>query len=336
MSSILLTGASGFVGSHVLPALLGSDHHVRALVRSEEARERVLEQLGADHGPGLSFVTGEVGDPESLRAALEGIDAVVHLVAIPRDRDGGRSMALVNTTGTANLVEAMASAGVDRLVHLGAMGVRDDPRLHYSRSKAQAEEIVRRSGLRWTVLRPSLLWGERDGFFNIIASLIRTSPGMVPVPAGQESRFQPLWVGDLAAAIVRVLADEASVARTYELGGPEYWTYREMVDEVLRAMGRRRLIVPLPLALIKLVAGSAEALRLPFPVATDQLRQLAWDNTAGLDDVERELGLRPRPMRGNLGYLRHPETRQRGNALAVLPDTRQRRTDPDRRNGALD
>lgn len=310
MATILLTGPSGFVGSHVIPALLEAGHSVRGLVRSDPATGRVLARLTPQQQAGVTFARGDVTEPGTLPAALEGIDAVVHVAAIPRDRTDGRDLERVNTGGTTNVLAAMKDAGVTRLIHLGAMAVRDDPNLHYGRSKARAEAAVAGSDLRWTTLKPSLMWGERDGFFNIIASLVRMSPGLVPVPAGQKARFQPFAVDDLARVVVQSLERDDTIGRAYDLGGPDLWTYEEMVREVIAAMGARRALLPLPLALVKLVARTAEAVRLPFPVASDQLRQLAFDNASDTDVVQRDWGFAPQPMKGNLGYLRQKPARQ--------------------------
>lgn len=304
MATILLTGASGFVGSHALPALVDAGHHVRALVRTDDATAKVLARLTPRQQAGVSFAKGDVTEPDTLPAAVRGTDAVVHLVAIARDWNGGKDLERINTGGTANVLAAMHAEGVKRLVHLGAMGVKDDPNLNYSRSKARAEAAVAASGLAWTTLKPSLMWGERDGFFNVIASLVRTSPGVVPVPAGQKSRFQPLDVDDLARVVVAAVGDDATIGKAYDLGGPAFWTYEQMVREVLTAMGAKRAVLPMPLALIKMVARTSEAIHLPFPVASDQLRQLAYDNASDLDVVERDWGFQPRPMGGNLGYLK--------------------------------
>ena len=133
--------------------------------------------------------------------------------------------------------------------------------------------LVRESGLDWTILAPSLLFGPRDGFFNILADLVRMSPGIVPVTGKGDARFQPLAIEDLGRAAAQVLGDPGSIGREYQLGGPRYWTYKEIMQEVLRGMGRKRALVPMPVALIRLVAGTMEALRIKaFPVATDQLR----------------------------------------------------------------
>ena len=130
---------------------------------------------------------------------MAGIDAIVHLAAIPRDFDGGQSLRLVNTEGTRNVVHAAREAGVRRFVHQGALAVVDEPDLHYASSKAKAMAIVRDSGLDWTILDPSLLFGPRDGFFNLIAGLVRMSPGVVPITGTGAARFQPLAIDDLAA-----------------------------------------------------------------------------------------------------------------------------------------
>ncbi len=304
MSTILVTGASGFVGSHTVPTLLAAGHRVVALCRTEISGETVVGRLPVAQRASVEVRIGDLTRPATLGPALAGVDAVVHLVALPRDFNGGADLRLVNTEGTRAVVVAMGSAGVRRLVHMGAMGVTDDPSLHYASSKAKAESLVRASGLDWTILKPSLQFGEGDGFFNIVAGLVRISPGIVPVPGDGSARFQPIHVDDVATVVVRALADPSTVGGEFELGGPRYWTYREITREVIGALGKRRAIVPMPLPLIRLVAGTAERLRIPFPVATDQLRQLRLDNIGPLDLIPTRFGFEPRAMEGRLGYLR--------------------------------
>jgi uncharacterized protein YbjT (DUF2867 family) len=304
MSTILVTGASGFVGSYVVPALITRGHRVVALVRSPSAGERVLGRLGRDAST-VELRSGDVTDLDSLRPALSGVDAVVHLVAIPRDRDGGASLRLINTEGTRNVVQAMLATGVRRLVHMGALGVEDVPELHYASSKAKGEAIVRESGLDWTILQPSLQWGERDGFFNIIADLVRIPSPIVPVPGRGDSRFQPIAVMDVARATALVLDRTEAVGRAYELAGPRIWTYREIAQEVARSLGKRRWTLPMPVPIISLVSGVSDRIGIPFPVAQDQLRQLRLDNVAASTDVvPAELGFDPTDMGGQLAYLR--------------------------------
>ena len=304
MATILVTGANGFVGSHLVPALLDAGHHILALVRDDEGAAQVMRRLTEAQRAGVESRHGDVTKPDTLPAALAGADAVLHLAAVARDWDGGATLRLVNTEGTRSVLKAATDAGVRRFVHLGALGVIDDPDLHYAGSKAKAMALVRDSGLDWTILSPSLLFGPRDGFFNILAALVRMSPGIVPITGKGDARFQPLAISDLARATVQVLGDPGSVGREYLLGGPRYWTYREIMQEVLRGMGRKRALVPMPVAVIRLVAATAEKLHIPFPVATDQLRQLKFDNTGPLDAVRGDLGWDPQPMEGGLTHLR--------------------------------
>jgi uncharacterized protein YbjT (DUF2867 family) len=310
MSTILVTGASGFVGSQTVPALIDAGHRVVALVRGPSSGEVVLGRLSPERRAAVDVRIGDVTRPDSLPPALAGIDAVVHLVAIPRDLRGGADLRLINTEGTRAVIVAMRAAGVQRLVHMGAMGVADDPDLHYASSKARAEQLVRDSGLAWSVLKPSLQFGPGDGFFNIIADLVRLSPGVVPVPGDGRSRFQPIHVADVARVVAATIADEGTVGSSFDLGGPRYWTYREITQEVLAALDKRRAILPMPVPLISLVAGVSEAIHLPFPVATDQLRQLKLDNIGPLDVIPSRFGFEPRPMEGALGYLRHKRREQ--------------------------
>jgi NADH dehydrogenase len=311
MSTVLVTGPSGFVGSHLIPELAGAGHRVVALVRSERAGEIVRRRLPPESATRVELRSGDVLEPATLPAALVGIDAVVHLVAIPRDWNGGTDLLRVNLGGTTNLIAAMQQAGVRRLVHLGALGVEDRETLHYAKSKARAERAVRESGLDWTILKPSLLFGPRDGFFNIVADLVRVPLPLVPVPGNGRSRFQPVHVGDLALCLRLSLERPETIGQIFELGGPRTWTYREITEEVARAMGKRRIVVPMPVPLIRLVAGAAELLRLRFfPVSTDQLRQLALDNVGPLDGVHRAFGFIPRKMEGELLYLRNGKKRQ--------------------------
>jgi uncharacterized protein YbjT (DUF2867 family) len=304
VSTILVTGAGGFVGGHLVPALLGAGHRVVAMVRSDRSADTVMSRLPAAERSSVELRTGDVTRPATLGPAMAGVDAVIHLAAIPRDFSRGADLRLVNTEGTRAVVASMREAGVTRLIHMGAMGVADDPALHYASSKAKAEALVAGSDLEWTIVKPSLQFGPGDGFFNIVAGLVRLSPGLVPVPGDGSSRFQPIHTGDVARVIVASLADPGTVRATFELGGPRYWTYREITREVLRGLGKRGIILPMPIVLIRIVAGIAELVRLPFPAATDQLRQLRLDNVGPLDLIPTRFGFEARPMDGALGYLR--------------------------------
>ena len=317
MSTVLVTGASGFVGSHTIPALLRAGHGVVAFVRTPAAGETVLSGLPPADRDRIAIRVGDVVAPASLREAMAGVDAVVHLVALPRDRHQGADLRLVNTEGTRAVVVAMQASGIRRLLHMSALlNVSLPSPSAYATSKLLAEAIVRSSGLDWTILQPSTQFGESDGFFNLIASTVRLSPFVTPMPGDGRTRFQPIHADDVARVALLCLEDPTTVGSTFALGGPRAWTYRELVGEVVSALGARRAIVPVPVPLIRVVAGTAERLGLPFPASTDQLRLLGIDNTCPPELVPERFGFTPRPLEGALGYLRYGPAEQRA-AMAV-------------------
>jgi NADH dehydrogenase len=239
-----------------------------------------------------------------LEAALAGADAVVHLAAIPRET-GGRRFDDVNVRGTHRVVAAAESIGVRRFVHLSVLGVADDPKLAYLYSKWRGENAVRASHLEWVVLRPSLMFGSGDGFFNLVKTTLRWwSPGVVAIPGTGDARFQPLSVDDLAVAIEKSLTDADRARSIYELGGPAYLSYREIVDEVMRVTGMRRVRVAVPIPLISALTSVTDRLLPIFPVSHDQIASLQRPNYTQLDAFERAFGIRPRPI--DLSYLGEP------------------------------
>jgi NADH dehydrogenase len=194
---------------------------------------------------------------------------------------------------------------VRRFVHLSVLGVADDPKLAYLYSKWRGEDAVRASHLEWVVLRPSLMFGSGDGFFNLVKTTLRWwSPGVVAIPGTGDARFQPLSVDDLAVAIEKSLTDADRARSIYELGGPAYLSYREIVDEVMRVTGMRRVRVAVPIPLISALTSVTDRLLPIFPVSHDQIASLQRPNYTQLDAFERAFGIRPRPI--DLSYLGEP------------------------------
>lgn len=289
---VAVVGATGFVGSHLVPHLVEAGHRVIAVSRDgrrlPEWPERV-EARAAD-------VAGEGVD-----AALAGADGVVHLVAIPRESKG-RTFDEVNVRGTQRVVEAAERAGVKRLVHLSVLGVSDDEKLDYLHSKWRGEQAVRASSLDWVVLRPSLMFGEGDGFFNIVKKTLRWwSPGIVAIPGRGDARFQPLSVDDLAIGVEKSLTDAGRAGSVYELGGPQWMTYRQIVDEVMRVTRMRRLKLGMPIPFISALTAVTDRVLPVFPVSHDQIASLGRPNFTDLDAFERTFGVAPRPL--DLSYL---------------------------------
>jgi uncharacterized protein YbjT (DUF2867 family) len=290
---IAVIGATGFVGSHLVPHLVESGHRVVAVSRGG--------RRPAGWGETVDTRAADVESGTGLADAVAGSDAVVHLVAIPRETVGRRFDA-VNVEGTRRVVEAAHDAQVRRFVHLSVLGVTDDPRLRYLRSKWEGEQLVRQSELDWVVLRPSIMFGEGDGFFNLIkTTLTRWSPGVIAIPGRGEERFQPLSVDDLAIAVERSATEPERFRTVYELGGPDYWSYRGIVDEVMRVTGKRRLKVNVPVPLISALTAVTDRILPIFPVSHDQIGSLGRPNFTDSDSFERAFGVRPRPV--DLSYL---------------------------------
>jgi uncharacterized protein YbjT (DUF2867 family) len=291
---VAVLGATGFVGSHLVPHLVEGGHTVRAISR----RGRRLPGWGGEVQP----LAADVETGAGLGAALSGVDALVHLVAIPREGDG-RTFEAVNVRGVERMLAAAHAAGVRRVVHVSVLGVSDDPGLRFLSSKWRGERLVRESAFEWVVLRPSLLFGTGDGFFNLIkVTLTWWSPGVVAIPGDGRTRFQPLSVHDLTIAVERSLVDADRAGSVYELGGPAYLTYRQIVDAVMAATGKRRLKLNMPMPLIGAITAVTDRLLPAFPVSHDQIASMGRPNYTDLDSFEHVFGVTPRPL--DLSYLR--------------------------------
>jgi NADH dehydrogenase len=289
-----IVGATGFVGSHLVPHLVEAGHEVVAISRDGRRLPAWGDRVVAR--------AADVGKGAGVDEALAGADALVHLAAIPRETRG-RSFEDVNVRGTQRVVAAAERLGIGRLAHLSVLGVADDPKLAYLYSKWRGEQAVRTSSLAWVVLRPSLMFGPGDGFFNLVKTTLRYwSPGIVVVPGAGDARFQPLSVDDLAIGIEKSLAEPARTGSVYELGGPDHLTYGQIVDAVMRATGMRRLKVGLPIPLISALTAVTDRVLPSFPVSHDQISSLQRPNYTDLDAFEKAFGVTPRPL--DLSYLR--------------------------------
>jgi uncharacterized protein YbjT (DUF2867 family) len=292
--TVAVVGATGLVGRHVVDRLVEEGHRVVAISRNGTRRP--------DWPAGVETRAADAERGRALDAALQGADAVVHLVAIPRET-GGRRFQRSNVDAARNVVAAAQRAGIRRFVHLSAMGVTDDRRLAYLSSKWRGEEIVRRSDLDWVVLRPSLLFGSGDGFFRLVRTTLKWwSPGVVAIPGRGDTLFQPLAVDDLARGVAQAVTDPRHVHQIHELGGPHHVTYREIVDAVMAATGLRRLKLPVPIPMISALTAVTDRVLPVFPVSHDQIASLQRPNATDLDAFQRAFGFPPRPM--DLAYLR--------------------------------
>ena len=276
---VLVAGGTGFIGSYLCRALADDGHAVTALSRSPE-----------ETPDGVTGVTGDVTDYDSIASAVDGHDAVVNLVALSPlfEPDGGNRMHdRIHRGGTENLVRAAEDGGVERFVQLSALGADPNGDTAYIRAKGEAEEIVRESGLDWTIFRPSVVFGEGGEFVSFTKRLKGMfAPGvpLYPLPGGGKTRFQPIHVEDLVPMIAAAVTDDEHAGETYEIGGPEVLTLRQVTDLVYEAEKKGVTIVPLPMPLAKIglsVLGAVPG----FPMGADQYRSLKFDNTTADNDV---------------------------------------------------
>ena len=246
---VTVFGGSGFVGRHVVRALARDGWRVRVACRRPDLAF-YLQPLG---GPGQVMpVQANLRHPASVAAALQGAEAVVNLVGILAET-GAQKFASVQVEGARAVAQAARAAGIANLVHISAIGADPQSTSAYGRSKAQGEAAVREAVSSAIILRPSVIFGPEDDFFNRFAAMARFFP-VVPVVGG-ETRFQPVYVGDVAEAMARALAGDAKAGATYELGGPEAKTFGELVDYVLRVTQRDRRVAKLSFGTGKLVAS---------------------------------------------------------------------------------
>ena len=292
--NVLVTGGTGFVGSHLVPRLVAAGHIVSVLARGQHR---------ASLPAGVTLIRGDVASGEGLDAALQGVTAVVHLVAVIRER-GAYTFERVNHLGTGNVVRSMQQHGVRRLLHMSALGATPDPRFPYAYSKWQGEQEVQRSGLDYTIFRPSLQVGRGGGFLERLRQSVAPVPFIAPVPGSGKTRLQPIWVEDVATGVLLALPRRDTFGQTYEIGGPEYLTYEQILDLVLRTLGLRRIKVHIPLSLMAIAVALMERL-FPEPLVTAaELAQLEVDNTTALDSVMRAFGFAPARLEEKIGYLR--------------------------------
>jgi uncharacterized protein YbjT (DUF2867 family) len=272
-SDMLVTvfGGSGFLGRHVVRALANRGYRIRVAVRRPELTG-YLQPLGRVGQ--IQPVQANVRVGRSVEAAVRDCDAVISLVGILFER-GRQRFEAVQAQGAENVARAAAAAGA-RLVHISAIGADENSPSDYAQSKADGERRVLAADPQATIMRPSIVFGPEDQFFNRFAALARLFPAL-PLPGGGHTRFQPVFAGDVAEAIALAVDGKAKTGTTYELGGPDIKTFQELMEFMLATVERRRLLLPIPFALMKLQAMVLQFLPNP-PLTPDQVELLKSDN----------------------------------------------------------
>ncbi len=291
---VTVYGGSGFLGRHVVRALARRGYRIRVAVRRPELANHLqpLGRVGQIHA-----VQANIRDATSVAAAALGASVLVNLVGILYQR-GRQRFDAVHTQGAEQVARAASAKGA-RMVHVSAIGADENATSLYARSKAAAERLVFAAQPTAVILRPSILFGPEDDFFNRFAGMARVSPAL-PLIGGGHTRFQPVFVGDVAAAVADTVEGKARSGAIYELGGPEVRTFKELMQFVLKTTERKRLLLPIPFFVARMQASILQFM--PKPLLTpDQVEQLRVDNVVSDAAVaERRtlqaFGIEPEPM----------------------------------------
>jgi NADH dehydrogenase len=290
---LLLTGATGLVGRALLPRLTAAGEPVRCLVRDPRrlGSERVRVQIAL----------GDLADPPSFRNALRGVRTVVHLAASIRDQPAG-SIEELNGIATWRMVQAAERAGVEHFVFASALGATSHDRTRFLRAKALAERAVLGSDVRHTILAPSIVYAPGDMLMTLLERMAIVLPVM-PVSGRGRALYQPIWADDVADCIVAALEQPADGGRRYELAGPQTLSHQQIVELMLRAAGRPRPTVNVPIAIVTRTLRVVEALmKSRAPATWDEVELLEVSMTARAGTAGAEaLGVTPRAMRAVLG-----------------------------------
>ncbi|MBE0522395.1 MAG: complex I NDUFA9 subunit family protein [Candidatus Methanoperedenaceae archaeon] len=278
---ILVTGGTGFVGSHLVKRLASENLKVKCIVRRTSNIER-LKQLG------IETVIGDINDRKSLEMALEGVDRVIHLIGIIVERKSA-SFEIIHTQGTRNLVEACREAGVRQFIYISAIGARENARSRYHKTKWEAEQEVINSGIEYVIFRPSIMVGKGGEFITMLSKIVRDAP-VVPVIGG-DSRVQPIYVGNTVDCITKSLTDPEITNRIFEICGPQQITYREVFHTIMEVLGIKKPAVDIPIILMWLPAYFLEKILDKPPITTQQLIMLQEDNICDITEMQDAFNL---------------------------------------------
>ncbi|MEM8773114.1 MAG: complex I NDUFA9 subunit family protein [Pseudomonadota bacterium] len=307
-------GGSGFVGRNVVRELAKRGWRVRVAVRRPHLAQ-FLRPMGAVGQ--IQLKQANIRHQSSVTDAVTGADAVVNLVGILH-QEGSQRFDAVQSGGAALVAEAAAAAGVRQFVHVSAIGADEDSDSHYARTKGEGERAVQKAFPEAVIMRPSIVFGVEDAFFNKFAEIAITTP-LTPLPliGGGKTKFQPVYVDDVADAVCEALDEGASASgRIFEIGGPEIFTFRELMEMMLKEIGRARPLVPVPFPIANLIGLGGEIAGLaPFiepPLTRDQVKLLKSDNIVATDGsvgVLADLGVTPHTVGSILPTYMEPYRR---------------------------
>src|SRR5256884_7973363 len=286
---ILITGATGYIGRHLVARLVAQGERPRCLVRDINRAKRLLP---VDK---VELVQGATTSPDSLHAAVQDVDTIIHAAFLTADRkqSTGNEYEKTNVQGTANLIKAAKKAGVKRIIEISGLGTKPDKPGSYMQGRYLAEKMLKESGMDWTIIQPSVLFGKNAPFIKGLSDLISTAP-VVPLIGGGKVLFQPIYVEDVVTVIIKTLEDPVRTTnKTYTIGGPAYFSFTQVIDELLHTMHKTRIKAPAPTPLVGVGAAVMEAVLPKPPLTRAAMTLFSFNNTTDLNSVERDFGFKP-------------------------------------------
>jgi NADH dehydrogenase len=293
---ILVTGATGFIGRALVRHLSQAGQQVRVLLRPSPQSPRIPK------GVPVEVAVVSLNDERGVRAALRGVDQVYHLASATSQGRRG-NLLTTDIEGTRNLAYASRDAGIGRLIFLSHIGADRASAFPVQKAKGIAEEHLRKSGVPHTIIRSSIVFGPEDGFTTTIAGLMRVVPFLFPIPGDGRTLIQPLWVEDLVTALVWTLDNPETINQTYEIGGGEYFTVRQVLETVMSVTHARRLLLPLSPPYMRSLLVMLDSFVPNFNVSTYWLDYAAVNRTCSVDNLPRTFGLMPARFAYRLDYL---------------------------------